>query len=144
MSQKRPTMKTQLFFGIATLAALVVASLVPSAFAARAAVFPGGCCFYQDTEVRTVVPPSAFPNEGKDNFYAFPNGAASGQKGVVAVIPGDTDYHGGHWKFHAVSFTEGVTPYLLMSEDAILAAEQAGDVTVIRIAENDFLCPIQP
>jgi hypothetical protein len=140
------TMKArQHFIGIATLAALAIATwLVPNAFAARAAVFPGGCCFYEDTEVRTVVPPSAFPNEGRDNFYAFPNGAAPGQKGVVAVIPGDSDYHGGHWKFHAVTFNEGVTPYLLTSEDAILAAEEAGDVTVTRIQENDFLCPIQP
>jgi hypothetical protein len=138
------TMKTQHFIGIATLAAIATAtSLVPSAFAARATVFPGGCCFYEDTTVRTVVTPSAFPNEGKDNFYGITNGAA-GQKGVVAVIPGDTDYHGGHWKFHAVTFNGGVTPYLLTSEDAIITAEQAGDVTITRIPENDFLCPIQP
>lgn len=135
----------QLFIGIATLAAaaLAVTSLAPNAFAARAAVFPGGCCFYEDTVVRTVVTPSAFPNQGIDDFYGFTNGAA-GQKGVVAVIPGDTDYHGGHWKFHAVSFNEGVTPYLLTSEDAVLEAETAGDVTITRIPENDFLCPIQP
>jgi hypothetical protein len=84
-----------------------------------------------------------FPNEGRDNFYAFPNGWASGQKGVVAVAPGDTDYHGGHWKFFAVTFNEGVVPYLLTSEEAVLDAEAAGDVTVTRIPENDFLCPIQ-
>lgn len=137
-------MKTQHFVGIAALTALVVSSLIPTAFAARATVFPGGCCFYEDTMVRTVVPPSAFPSEGKDNFYAFPNSAASGQKGVVAVIPGDTDYHGGHWKFHAVTFNQGVTPYLLTSEQAILDAEQVGDVAVTRITGNDFLCPIQP
>ena len=135
-------MKRQHFVGIATLAVLAATSFVPSALAAAAAVFPGGCCFYKGTEVRTVVPPSAFPNEGVDNFYAFPSGAASGQKGVVAVIPGDTGYHGGHWKFHAVSFN--VAPYLLTSEDAVLAAERAGDVTITRIPANDFLCPIQP
>jgi hypothetical protein len=138
------TMKTQHFIGIAALAALAIASLAPNAFAARAAVFPGGCCYYEDTIVRTVVPPSAFPNEGKDNFYGFPDGAATGQKGVVAVAPGDKDYHGGHWKFFAVTFNEAVVPYLLTSEEAILDAEEAGDVTVARIPENDFLCPIQP
>lgn len=137
-------MKTQKYFiGITALAALAVASLVPSAFASRATVFPGNCCFYEDTMVRTVVPPASTPNEGRDNFYAFPGAAASGQKGVVAVIPGDSGYHGGHWKFFAVTFNQGVTPYLLTSEDAILAAEQAGDVTVTRIVENDFRCPIQ-
>ncbi|MCI0561384.1 MAG: hypothetical protein MN733_23095, partial [Nitrososphaera sp.] len=60
-------MKAKYFIGIAALT-LAVTSLTP-AFAARAAVFPGGCCFYEDTMVRTVVPPSAFPHEGRDNFY---------------------------------------------------------------------------
>lgn len=109
---------------------------------ARAVVFPGGCCFYDGREVRTVVPPAAMPNEGRDNFYAFPAGAAEGQKGVVAVAPGDTDYHGGQWKFYAVTWN--VPSYLLTSEDAILAAEAEGDVTITRVRENDFKCPIQP
>lgn len=142
MLQKWPSMRTQ-FLGIAALAAIAITPFASGALAARAAVFPGGCCFYEDTTVRTVVPPAAFPNEGKDDFYGFPSGAAAGQKGVVAVAPGDQGYHGGHWKFHAVSFNGGITPYLLTSEDAILDAEAAGDVTITRITENDFLCPIQ-
>jgi hypothetical protein len=100
-------------------------------------VFPDGCCYYDGRVVRTVVPPAANPRRGRDNFYAVP-----GQKGVVAVAPGDRDYHGGHWKFHAVAFN--VAPYLLTSEDAVLAAADVGDVTVTRVSENDFKCPIQP
>lgn len=105
-------------------------------------VFPGNCCFYEGQMVRTVVPPASTPKEGRDNFYAFPSGAAAGQKGVVAVAPGDQDYHGGHWAFHAVTFN--VTPYLLTSEAAVLAAAAAGDVSITRVAANDFRCPIQP
>ncbi len=105
-------------------------------------VFPDGCCFYAGRVVRTVVPPANTPKEGRDNFYAFPNGAAAGQKGVVAVAPGARDYHGGHWAFHAVTFN--VTPYLLTSEEAVLAAAAAGDVSIARVAANDFRCPIQP
>jgi hypothetical protein len=105
-------------------------------------VFPNNCCFYEGQEVRTVVPPASTPQEGRDNFYAFPNGAAAGQKGVVAVVPGDRDYHGGHWAFHAVTFN--VAPYLLTSEDAVLAAADAGDVSITRVPANDFRCPIQP
>lgn len=105
-------------------------------------VFPAGCCYYENTMVRTVVPPAASPREGRDNFYAFPGGAAAGQKGVVGVAPGDTDYHGGQWKFHAVTWN--VTPYLLTSEAAVLAAAGAGDVLVTRVPQNDFKCPIQP
>jgi len=37
-----------------------------------------------------------------------------------------------------------VTPYLLTSEAAVLAADAAGDVTVTRVPANDFKCPIQP
>jgi hypothetical protein len=105
-------------------------------------VFPGGCCFYNGEIVRTVVPPATTPQEGRDNFYAFPGGAAAGQKGVVGVVPGDQGYHGGHWAFFAVTFN--VTPYLLTSEAAVLAAAAAGDVSITRVAANDFRCPIQP
>jgi len=105
-------------------------------------VFPTGCCYYEDRIVRTVVPPARSPKEGTDNFYAFPAGAAAGQKGVVGVAPGDPGYHGGHWKFYAVTWNTG--PYLLTSESAVLAAAMAGDVTVMRVRANDFKCPIQP
>ncbi len=105
-------------------------------------VFPNGCCFYKGGVVRTVVPPASTPHEGRDNFYGFPAGAAGGQKGVVGVAPGDRDYHGGHWAFHAVTFN--VTPYLLTSEEAVLAAAAAGDVSITRVPVMDFKCPIQP
>ena len=108
----------------------------------RAVVFPGGCCFYEGQLVRTVVPPAASPKEGRDNFYGFPASAAIGQKGVVAVAPGDTDYHGGQWAFHTVTWN--VTPYLLTSEGAVLTAAGLGHVTVTRVPANDFKCPIQP
>jgi hypothetical protein len=105
-------------------------------------VFPSGCCFYNDTSVRTVVPPSAFPNAGRENFYGFPGVAAEGQKGIVAAVPGAPGYHGGAWRFFAVTWN--VTPYLLTSETAVLDAQTAGDVTVTRVPEMDFRCPIQP
>ena len=104
-------------------------------------VFPDDCCYYNGTIVRTVVPPASNPSEGRDNFYGITNGVA-GQKGVVAVAPGDTGYHGGHWKFHSVTFI--IAPYLLTSQAAVLAAAAAGDVTVTRVPEMDFKCPIQP
>jgi hypothetical protein len=60
----------------------------------------------------------------------------------VGVAPGDIQYHGGQWKFHAVTWN--VTPHVLMSEAAVLAAAEAGDVSITRIPDNDFKCPIQP
>lgn len=121
----------------------LVGALTAPAYAQRPGfVFPGGCCFYEGDMVRTVVPPASNPQEGLDNFYGFPVTAHADQKGVVAVVPGDTDYHGGKWKFFAVTWN--VTPYLLTSEAAVLTALGAGDVNVVRVPENDFKCPIQP
>ena len=130
---------------VAMAMGMILSTLGAPAFADRPGfVFPDGCCFYDGGEVRTVVPPAANPHAGRDNFYGMFNVAAEGQKGVVAVAPGDRDYHGGKWAFHKVEWNVDVTPYLLTSEDAVLAAETAGDVTITRLPEMDFKCPIQP
>ncbi|MBM4184167.1 MAG: hypothetical protein FJ207_08040 [Gemmatimonadetes bacterium] len=105
-------------------------------------VFPDGCCFYDGTTVRTVVPPAASPKRGRDDFYAFPGAAAPGQKAVVAVAPGDQGYHSGQWKFHAVTWI--AAPTLLTSAADILQAAQDGLLTITRVEANDFKCPIQP
>lgn len=125
---------------LVALAFVTFVAVLPPAQAARPGfVFPDICCYYNGDVVRTVVPPAAFPNEGQDNFYVV-----MGQTifGVVGVVPGAPGYHGGHWKFHAVTWN--VAAYPLTSEAAILTAAAAGDVTVTRNAANDFLCPIQP
>ena len=132
-------MKT-LAIAVFALFAVALALPVTSVFAAK----PGfGNLYYNGTIVRTVVPPSAFPNEGRDNFYKVTNGA-SGQLGIAAVAPGSGDYHGGHWKVFTVTFHSGVSPVLLTSEQAVLSAQNAGMVTVTRNAAADFLCPVQP
>src|SRR2546427_3376856 len=126
---------------IAILSALAIALVLPvtSAFAAT----PGfGNLYYNGTIVRTVVPPAAFPNEGRDNFYKVTNGA-TGQLGIAAVAPGSSDYHGGHWKEFTLTFNPRIKPVLLTSEQAVLSAQNAGMVTVTRNAVADFLCPVQ-
>ena len=103
---------------------------------------PGfGRLYYEGEVVRTVVPPAAMPNEGIDDLYAIMDGA-QGQLPVIAVAPGRPGYHGGKWAFHSVSWN--VTPYLLTSQDELLQAQGAGDVTINRIPANDFKCPVQP
>jgi len=99
---------------------------------------PGfGNLYYEGMVVRTIVPPASMPIMGRDNLYAIPD-----QLGVAGVAPGDRDYHGGQWAFHSVTWS--VTPYLLTSEQEVLDAAASGDVTITRIPENDFRCPIQP
>jgi len=88
-------------------------------------------------QVRTILPPAASPQEGTDPFYMVP-----GTGGVAAVGPGSAGYHGGHWQVFLVSWN--VAQYPLTSVAAILAAEAAGDVSISRAPDLDFLCPILP
>ena len=99
---------------------------------------------YHDGEiVRTVVNPSAIPNGGSDPFYSVTNGV-DGQLGIAGVAPGDGPYHGGAWAVNVVTFNQGVTPYLLVSDEGVFAAEASGDVTVVRTPDADFRCPVLP
>jgi len=102
-----------------------------------------GLLFHDGATIRTVVTSSPIPHEGRDPFYAVTNGT-EGQLGIAGVAPGDGPYHGGQWEVFVVTFNEGVTPYLLTSDEAVFAAESAGDVTVTRNADADFRCPVQP
>ena len=81
------------------------------------------------------------PFEGRDNLYVI-SGGVEGQLAVAAAAPGDRDYNGGQWAFHSVSWN--VEPYELTSEEDVVDAEGDGDITVARIPEADFKCPVQP
>jgi hypothetical protein len=101
-----------------------------------------GSLFHDGEVVGTVVVPANVPaGTGNDPFYAVTNGA-SGQLGIAGVAPGDGPYHGGRWAFNSVTFSPGVTPYLLTSDEAVFAAAERGDVTVTRMPEKDFRCPV--
>ena len=101
-----------------------------------------GSLFHDGDVVGTVVVPADVPpGSGNDPFYAVTNGV-SGQLGIAGVAPGDGPYHGGNWAFYSVTFRPGVTPYLLTSDEAVFAARDRGDVTVTRIPDNDFRCPV--
>jgi hypothetical protein len=102
-----------------------------------------GFLFHNGDVVRTVVNEGAIPHEGTDPFYMVTNGA-EGQLGIAGVAPGDGPYHGGSWAVFLVTFKEGVDPYLLTSDEAVFAAEAAGDVTVTRNGDADFRCPVLP
>jgi hypothetical protein len=99
---------------------------------------------YHDGElVRTFGAPAALPHGGIDPLYSVTNGVGS-QVDITAVAPGDKGYHGGRWAVYTVTFSEGVAPYLLTSDEAVLAAESAGDVTVTRTPDGDNRCPVLP
>jgi hypothetical protein len=124
---------------IGAVAASVLAVLAGPASAAAGK----GTLFHDGTTIRTVVVSAPVPGGGRDPFYKVTNGA-EGQLGIAGVAPGDGPYHGGSWEVFLVTFNTGVTPYVLTSDEAVFAAEAAGDVTVARDAAADFRCPVQP
>jgi hypothetical protein len=129
-------MRLKIAIAVATaVAALVVA--VPAM-----ATTGKGFLFHNGAVVGTVVVPAHVPaGSGSDPLYNVTNGAA-GQLGIAGVAPGDGPYHGGDWQVWLVTFKDGVSPYLLTSDEAVAAAQAAGDVTVTRAPAADFRCPI--
>ena len=124
------------------LVALLVSATALLAALPAAATTGKGQLFHDGSVVGTVVTPSPIADgAGTDPFYSVTNGAA-GQLGIAGVAPGDGPYHGGSWQVHLVTFNAGVTPYLLTSDEAVFAAEAAGDVTVTRAGAADFRCPV--
>ena len=119
------------------MTSLLVVSMAAPAFAAKPV--GTGTLWLDGEQVRTLVPPAAAPKQGRDALYMV-----EGTGGVAAVGPGDKGYHGGHWAAYEVAFDQGVNPYPLRSEAAVLAAEDAGHVTITRKPGLDFRCPIQP
>jgi hypothetical protein len=125
--------------GIVAAAVAVIAVL---ALAGPAGAQTGKGQLYLDGEVvGTVVNPARLPHGGTDPFFMVTNGV-EGQLGIAGVGPGQPGYTGGDWAVSRVTFNMGVTPYLLTSDEAVAAAEAAGDVTVTRDQTADFRCPI--
>ena len=125
------------------IALAATAAIAAAVVAAPATATTGkGSLFHDGAVVGTVVVPAPVPaGSGSDPFFKVTNGAA-GQLGIAGVAPGDGPYHGGDWQVWLVTFDDGVTPYLLTSDEAVLAAKAAGDVTVTRAPDADFRCPI--
>jgi hypothetical protein len=125
-----------------TFAALLVGFIALVVVLPATATTGKGQLFHDGAVVGTVVTPSPIAaGSGTDPFYNVTNGA-SGQLGIAGVAPGDGPYHGGSWQVFLVTFNPGVTPYLLTSDEAVMAAEAAGDVTVTRAGDADFRCPV--
>jgi hypothetical protein len=124
------------------LAATITAALGLLAAVPAGATVSRGHLFHDGSIVGTVVTPSPIPaGSGTDPFYNVTNGVAD-QLGIAGVAPGDGPYHGGSWQVFLVTFNSGVTPYLLTSDEAVAAAQAAGDVTVTRAGDADFRCPV--
>lgn len=135
-------MRTTLALVAAVAAPLVLAAAPAHADSSRAAV-GFGRLFHDGAVVRTVATPTSMPGRGVDAIYPVADGVA-GQLAVTSVAPGSPGYHGGRWAVYLVDFVDGATPRLLTSDEAVLAAAQAGEVTITRVPDADFVCPVTP
>lgn len=78
-----------------------------------------------------------------DTLYVVQGGVAD-QHAVAEAAPGETDYNGGRWAVTVVEWTEGTTPYLLTSDDAVEQAIANGDLRVVTVGARYFECPLVP
>jgi hypothetical protein len=135
-------MKRSLSLVAAAVAAAPLALVAgPAAADSGDAAVTFGRLFHDGAVVRTVVTPTSQPGRGVDAIFPVADGV-TGQLPITSVAPGDRGYHGGRWAVYVVDFADGVTPYLLTSDEAVHAAALAGDVTVTRAPGADFVCPV--
>ena len=105
---------------------------------------PPGPAFYVDDELYgTVGTPTDFSTTGApahtfDTVYQFFGVITN----VASSKPGDRDYNGGRWM--VIGATWNVAPYQLYSEEEVLAAAAAGDITLSDGPIKLFECPVIP
>jgi hypothetical protein len=121
--------------------------LAGAALAASIAVAPvaaGGppsVGFYVDGDLyRTIATPTDLSGTGApphsfDTIYALGDGLIN----VAEAKPGDRDYNGGRWMVTAIVWH--ATPRQLTSEEEVLAAEAAGDLSIGGVIRM-FVCPV--
>lgn len=128
----------------AILALTVVAVTSQSAFANKPEEKKGaqfGALFYDGETVGTVATPTSMPGRGVDTIFVVADGQ-EGQLGVTTVAPGDEGYHGGRWAVYVVTW-EGIGPVpLFTSAEAIWDAIDNGDLSMLRMPDADFVCPV--
>lgn len=127
---------------LATVATLGVALTMGTG-----AVLAGGpphVGFYADgTLYRTIGTPTDFSGTGApassfEAIYALGGNLTN----VAAAAPGDPGFRGGRWMVLPVTWH--VTPVQLTSGAQVLAAANAGDLTIASTPVSEFECPVIP
>jgi hypothetical protein len=102
---------------------------------------PPAVGFYVDGSLyRTVGTPTDLTDTGApahsfDTIYALGGTLLN----VAEAKPGDRDYNGGRWMVIAIDWH--TTPTQLTSEEQVLAAEAAGDLSIGGVVKY-FVCPV--
>jgi hypothetical protein len=126
--------RLQLFGGIA-LSFAMVSSVSAGLGPPHAGLVVDGVT-YRTIGTPTDLSKTGAPLSSFDTLYAV-----EGQMlAVASAAPGDSDFNGGRWMRFPVTWN--VSPYPLTSEEQVLAAAAAGDVTIAAQPDKVFECPV--
>ena len=80
------------------------------------------------------------PGTGTDPIIAFSN---FDQGGVAKYAPGRGS-HGGRWMVWVATWVDPSDAHLLTDFDDVMALVSADEITLVRMPDADFRCPILP
>jgi len=80
------------------------------------------------------------PGTGTDPIIAFSN---FDQGGVAQYAPGRGS-HGGRWQVWVATWVDPGDAHLLTDFDDVMALVSADEITLVRMPDADFRCPILP
>ena len=138
-------MRSRKLTGGAVALASAVTLLASLGAGAASAGGPPSLSFYvDDVRYRTVGTPTDFSKTGApaftyDKIYNLGTGI-----NVADAKPGDTDFNGGRWAVYVVTWAPGVTPVQYTNDAQILAAQDAGLLTIGTMPVKQFFCNVAP
>jgi hypothetical protein len=125
----------QLLFAVPLTALLTVLLVAP------VGAKPFGTIYAEGEAYRTFANPARVdPGTGRDPIIAFSN---FDQGGVAKYAPGPGS-HGGRWQVWVATWVDPGDAHLLTDFDDVMALVNAGEITLQRMPNADFRCPILP
>jgi hypothetical protein len=126
---------------LALPAAMLVVTLGSGGVAAGGP--PAPAFYVDDVLFRTVGTPTDLSGTGAPTHtYDVIYELGAGLMNVAESKPGDTDYNGGRWMVLPVTWSPGVTPVQLTNDGQVLAAEEAGLLSIAATPAKQFVCPV--
>lgn len=123
------------------LFALPLIGVLSLALAGPAGAKTFGTIYADGDTFRTFgTPASVDPGTGTDPIIAFSN---FDQASVAEFAPGQGS-HGGRWMVWVATWVDPGDAYLLTDFDDVIALVDAGEITLQRMPDADFRCPILP
>ena len=129
-----------------TLLTVLMLAALMAALAAPVSAKSFGTIYAEGDAYRTFgVAARVDPGTGTDPIIAFSEqmGINFDQGGVAQYAPGQGS-HGGRWQVWVATWVDVGDAHLLTDFDDVMALVNSGDITLLRMPDADFRCPILP